>query len=178
MTMVLIKRGDKRDDGRPAAGMFDPLEECDMPSVWNGGHVARRIGDGMTTLRLLPMGGSRTASCAWPQYAYTFDDLVGQKKQGELEATQRLQNRTRVSPGVREIMRAVMTCYWPMHYLYVTHPHLCEAVNAVSLAHSFELPIEWVVRKRGGYVDTWRNRWVEGCEIIAEGLIVDREPVF
>jgi len=165
----------KRDQSRSA--MLDPLD-CDRPTIWIGPHVGRRISEGMQTLRLLPMGNAGGSNTAWPPYTYEFDDLVAQKEQGELEKTQRMQNRTRVSPSVREITQAVMSCYWPMQYLFLTYPHLCEAVNAVAMAHSLGRDADWVTRKRGGYGDTWRSRHDKGCDLIADYLNRDRVLVF
>lgn len=89
-----------------------------------------------------------------------------------------MQNRTRVSPSVSEITRAIEVCYWPMKFLALKYSHLCEAVSAVALAHSLDLDAGWVTRKRGGYADTWRERHDQGCEIIAGCLIQERVPVF
>lgn len=160
---------------------LDLLEEqTDVPPpTWSGAHVGLRITEGFVTFRTMQVKDYSTeARTAWPSYMYEFDDLVEQQKQGELERTQQQQNRTRVSPSVREIARAIEVCYWPMKYLSVRYPWLCEAVNAVSLAHALERDAGWVTRKRGGYADTWRARHDEGCEIIAAGLLADRVPVF
>jgi hypothetical protein len=173
MMSILIKR----EDCEP----FNPLDLADalqLPPLWNGPHVGLRITEGFLTFRALPLGDKGGAASTWPPYLYEFDDLVEQHKQGELERTMAQQNRTRVSPSVREITRAIEVCYWPMKYLGALHPQLCEAVNAVALAHSLDRDAGWVTRKRGGFADTWRQRHDRGCEIIADGLIRQRVPVF
>jgi hypothetical protein len=157
--------------------LFNPKDDV-LPSAWSGPHVGRRITEGFATLRLLPMRGKTGARSAWPSYMYEFEDLLAQQEQGELERTMQQQNRTRVSPSVREIARMERVTYWPTRYLWTLHPQLCEAVNAVALAHSLGLDAGWVTRKRAGYADTWRDRHDRGCEIIAAGLIRDRVPVF
>jgi hypothetical protein len=149
-----------------------------LPSVWSGPHVALRLTEGFTTLRLLPMRDKTGARSAWPAYLHEFEDLLAQQEQGELERTMQQQNRTRVSPSVQEIARMEQVTYWPTRYLWALHPQLCEAVNAVTLAHALGLDAGWVTRKRGGYADTWRARHDQGCEIIAAGLIRDRVSVF
>jgi hypothetical protein len=160
---------------------LDLLEEQTdvLPPTWNGAHVGLRIAEGFVTFRAMSLKDYSTeARTAWPPYMYEFDDLVEQQKQGELERTQQQQNRTRVSPSVREIARAIEVCYWPVKYLSAAHPALCEAVNAVSLAHALDRDAGWVTRKRGGYADTWRARHDAGCEIIAAQLTADRVWVF
>src|SRR5262245_57956718 len=115
---------------------FDPLDDQEvLPSVWSGEHVGLRLIEAMQTLRLLP-GGSSSASSAWPPYLYEFDDLVEQQKQGELERTQKIQNRTRVLPSLSEITRMETVIWWPMHFLMMGTPQLVEAVMWLSHAHS------------------------------------------
>lgn len=171
--MLLIKRD-------PNLEPFDPLDiVSDLPPQWSGPHVGLRLVDGFETLRAMPLGDHKSsAGSAWPSYMYEFDDLLAQQKQGELERTMRAQNRTRVSPSVREITRAIEVCYWPTKYLSHEHLHLCEAVNAVAFAHALGFDAGWVTRKRGGYPDTWRTRHDHGCELIAEKLIANRVTVF
>lgn len=66
---------------------------------------------------------------------------------------------------------------WPAQHL-AQLPPLLVAVNAVSLAHALDRDVGWVANKRGGYADTWRQRYDEGCSIIARGLRACRSPVF
>jgi hypothetical protein len=167
---VLIKR--------EAGANLKLLDEPGLPPRWDGPHVGMRITEGFVTFRSLPLGDKGGASAAWPAYMYEWEDLLAQQAQGELERTMQLQNRTRVSPSVTEITRAIEVCYWPAKYLSVRHPQLCEAVNAVALAHALDRDAGWVTRKRGGYADTWRTRHDHGCEIIAAELTRDRVLVF
>jgi hypothetical protein len=155
----------------------EPITEP-LPSTWNGPHVGLRITQGFTTLLRLPGGVRLGAQTAWPAYLYEFDDLVAQQEQGELERTQEQQNRTRILPSADEIARAIDVTYWPAKYLHGRHPELCEAVNAVALAHALGLDAGWVTRKRGSVADTWRRRRDLGCERIAVGLVKDRVSVF
>jgi hypothetical protein len=173
----LIKRIEGVEPLGYSDDLFNPKVDA-LPSMWSGPHVGRRITEGFQTIRALPLGDQTGAASAWPAYLYEFDDLVEQQKQGELERTHQIQNRTRVSPSVTEITRAYEVLYWPMKYLHLKHAQLCEAVNAVALAHSLERDAGWVTRKRGGYADTWRARHDQGCELIAEGLQRDLVPVF
>lgn len=89
-----------------------------------------------------------------------------------------IQNQTRVQPSMRDVTAADEVLGWPARYLARLHPQLCVAVNCVSLAHSLDKPAEWIVRKRGGFADTWRRRHDDGCTIIAAALIEDRVSVF
>jgi hypothetical protein len=131
------------------------------------------------TLRAMPLKEYSTeVRAAWVPYLYEFDDLIAQADQYELERTQQAQNRTRVSPSAEQIARMDKALYWPTQYLNRAAPELCEAVNAVALAHSLGLDAGWITKKRGGYADTWRQRHDEGCEVIAIGLVGDRVPVF
>ena len=159
---------------------FDPLDVVDeLPPVWNGPHVGLRLVEGFETLRALPLGDhAGSAASAWPAYTYEWEDLLAQHKQGELERTMAAQNRTRLSPSMRDITRAIEACYWPTRFLYGVQPQLCEAVNAVAFAHALGFDADWVTRKRGGYADTWRARHDHGCEIIADGLTAARVTVF
>ena len=116
-------------------------------------------------------------SSAWPAYAYTFEDLLAQQAQGELERTQQLQNRIRLLPSSREVQRMEQCIVWPAEYL-ARLIHLLRAVNAVALAHSLDRDSGWIANKRGGYADTWRERHDQGCDIIARGLRACRLPVF
>jgi hypothetical protein len=168
---ILIRRSVNAD-----AINFDLAEE--LPALWTGRHVARRITEGFVTLEQLPQGDRLSTRTAWPAYRYEWEDLLAQQEQGELERTTQMQNRTHVSPSIRDITRADEVCYWPMKYLAAKHLHLCVAVNAIALAHSLGFDAGWVTRKRGGYADTWRDRHDRGCEIIAAGLVADRVPVF
>jgi hypothetical protein len=158
---------------------FNPLDRDDddaPPSVWTGPHVSRRIVEAMMVLRLLPSGGGGGSS-AWPVYQYEFDDLVAQRAQYQLELTQKMQNRARVSPSLNEITRMEAAIWWPMRYLR-SREHLLKAVNWISFAHSLDRDAGWVVTKLGGYADTWRRNNDAGCEIISDGLIKERELVF
>ena len=157
-------------------GILDIAEA--LPKLWTGPHVALRITEGFVTLKQIPGGDRLSTRTAWPSYRYEFEDLIAQQEQGELEQTMQMQNRTHVSPSIRDIARSDEVCYWPMKYLAAKHLEFCVAVNAIALAHSLGLDAGWVTRKRGGYADTWRDRHDQGCEIIAAGLIADRVPVF
>ena len=154
---------------------FDPLD--DAPSTWDGPHVGRRLCEAMRTIRLLPMPAVAGYRGNWPPYVYEFDDLVAQEKQGELERTQKLQNRTRLLPSLREITHMEIAICWPVMFLSRSM-HIVIAVNAVALAHSLERDAGWVAAKRGGYADTWRQRHDQGCEIIARELRAGLVPVF
>ncbi|KRQ99255.1 hypothetical protein [Bradyrhizobium valentinum] len=160
---------------------FNPLEDAVMediaPSTWNGPHVGKRLAEAMRTLRTLPVGAGGGSGNAWPPYCYEFDDLVAQKEQGELEQTQKIQNRVRVMPSLSDVSRMEIAIFWPAQFLG-HRPELMTAVNAVALAHSMERDAGWVTRKRGGYADTWRARHDAGCVVIADGLHFDRVPVF
>ena len=158
---------------------FDPLDADQevLPSVWTGEHVGLRLVEAMQTLRLLP-SVCRATSSAWPPYLYEFDDLVEQHKQGELERTQKIQNRTRVLPSLNEISRMETVIWWPMHFLMFGSPQLVEAVMWLSHAHSIGRDVDWVVRKRGGFAETWLSRHAHGCEIIAAGLMTEKVRVF
>jgi hypothetical protein len=125
---------------------------------------------------MLPLGiGGR--SSPWPPYAYTFDDLLAQHEQGELERTQAMQNRIRLLPSSREVQRMEVAICWPAQFLSRKF-ELLRSVNAVALAHSLDRDSGWIAAKRGGYADTWRERHDQGCDIIARGLRACRVPVF
>jgi hypothetical protein len=157
---------------RPPLDLLDD----DAPPLWTGPHVGRRLTEAMVTLRELPMGNGGGTSC-WPAYSYTFEDLLGQQAQGELERTQQQQNRIRLLPSLRAISEMETAIVWPAEYLGRL-PDLLRAVNAVALAHSLDRDSGWVAAKRGGDGDTWRQRHDAGCAIIAQGLRACRTPVF
>jgi hypothetical protein len=155
---------------------FDVLDDV-VPAIWSGPHVGRRLTEAMRTLRLLPIATIAGYRAAWPAYSYEWDDLVEQAKQGELERTQQLQNRTRLLPGLVEVTRMEIAIQWPAEFL-ARSLHIIVAVNAVALAHALDRDSGWVAAKRGGYGDTWRARHDQGCEIIAGRLSAQRLPVF
>jgi hypothetical protein len=148
----------------------------EVPSTWSGPHVGRRLSEAMRTLALLPMGNGG-GHAAWPPYAYTFEDLLAQHEQGELERTQALQNRIRLLPSSREVQRMETAICWPAEFL-AKQFELLQATNAVALARSLDRDAGWIAAKRGGYADTWRERHDQGCDIIARGLRCFRVPVF
>jgi hypothetical protein len=154
---------------------LDILDE--LPARWDGPHVGRRLMEAMQTLRLLPMGGAIGFRPMWPPYCYEFEDLVAQEKQGELERTQKLQNRTRAMPPLRAITAMERALVWPATYL-APRLEIAQATNCVALAHALDRDVGWVAAKRGGYADTWRQRHDLGCEIIAQGLRTARVPIF
>jgi len=159
----------------PTSVPFDPLD--DAPGVWSGLHVGRRLTEAMRTLRMLPLGLSSGYGSTWPPYCYEWDDLVAQEQTAELERTQKLQNRTRVLPGIVEIGRMEIAICWPAEFLRPRF-EIIVAVNWVAMAHSLDRDAGWVAVKRGGYADTWRQRHDVGCEIIARGLREQLVPVF
>lgn len=171
--LLLIRRDDPLK--------FNPLEDGVMddvaPAIWSGPHVGKRIAEGMRTLRMLPMRAVAGYCATWPAYAYEFEDLLAQQEQGELEKTQRMQNRARLLPSYSDVTRMEITICWPAHFLAQAE-HLMRAVNLVALAHSMERDSEWVAGERGGYADTWRNRHDKGCDVIADGLRRRLVPVF
>ncbi|MFH0301414.1 hypothetical protein AAFX91_30185 [Bradyrhizobium sp. 31Argb] len=160
---------------------FNPLEDIEMediaPSVWSGPHVGKRLSEAMRTLRMLPMRAVQGYCGAWPSYAYEFEDLLAQHEQGELEKTQRMQNRARLLPSYSDVTRMEAAVYWPARFLGQAD-WLMRAVNMVALAHSLERDAGWVAAQCGGYADTWRDRHDKGCEVIARGLGTAFVPVF
>jgi hypothetical protein len=174
--MLLIKRDPKikRSD-------FDPLHiEEELPTTWTGPHVALRLTEAFITVLKMP---NRDRGClgirsAWPAYMHEFEDLLAQQAQGELERTQEAQNRVRIPPTSAEIAAMEKALSWPATHLSVEHPDLLVAVNMLALAYALGLDAGWVSKKRGGFADTWRQRYDEGCCIIAAALIKARVTVF
>ncbi|WP_166304242.1 hypothetical protein [Bradyrhizobium sp. 2S1] len=160
---------------------FNPLEDAVMedipPTIWDGPHVGKRLSEAMRTLRMLPMQAVAGYGGSWPAYSYEFEDLLAQQEQGELEKTQRMQNRTRIMPSYSDVTRMEAAIVWPARYLNGAR-HLMRAVNAVAMAHSLERDAGWVAVKRGGYADTWRANHDRGCDVIAAGLRAEMVPVF
>jgi hypothetical protein len=161
---------------------WNPLDPPPVPKTWTGPHVGLRLCEGLRTLKALPLNGHfhglRSLASWWPAYRYEFEDLLAQTETAELERTMRAQNVAKVQPSAHAVAIAEAAIYWPMKYLGQRFPDLAVAVNAVALAHSIERDAGWVVRKRGGFADTWRSRHDRGCDLIATGLTADRTPVF
>jgi hypothetical protein len=182
--LSLSQRKRTRSAARPRGAHVRPSSDQelelalldDTPAIWTGPHVGRRLTEAMRTLALLPMPGVG-GYAAWPAYSYEWEDLLAQHEQGELERSQQLQNRIRLLPSSREVQRMEAAISWPAQHL-AQLPPLLVAVNAVSLAHALDRDVGWVANKRGGYADTWRQRYDEGCSIIALGLRACRSPVF
>jgi hypothetical protein len=158
---------------------FHPLDDDEiLPAIWNGDHVGLRLSEALRTLRMLPGGGTGGSISVWPPYLYEFEDLLAQQKQGELERTMKIQNRTRLSPSLNEISRMEVVILWPMQHLLTRASHLIEPVMWLSHAYSIERDASWVTRRRGGFVDTWQARYAQGCALIADGLIAEKVMVF
>lgn len=148
-----------------------------VPPRWSGDHVGLRLTEAFRTLRLIPMPrGVAGFLCPWPAYAYTWEDLLAQQEQGELERTMQLQNRTRLQPSWQEVSRMERAIGWPAEYL--RERHLAAAVNHVALAYALDRDCAWVVQRYGGFADTWRDRHAVGCAEIASGLHAARIAVW
>jgi hypothetical protein len=169
--MAILIRREKLEE--PLDPLWMPEE---LPAKWDGPHVGLRITEAFVTVLKMP-GGRGGYRSLWPAYMYEFDDLVAQQEQGELEITQRTQNKVRIAPSSQEITRMEAALAWPMTYLSA-HPELMVSVNMVSLAHALGFDAGWAAKKRGGFADTWRQRHARGCEDIALVLVLDRMPVF
>jgi hypothetical protein len=119
------------------------------PARWTGEHVGLRLSEAMRTLRLLPpvrVAGFRNS---WPRYVHEFEDLLGQQQQGELELTQRLQNRVRLVPSLRDVTQMDSQSHGRPRFS-AGHAELVVAVNMVALAHALDRDCGWVARRRGG----------------------------
>jgi hypothetical protein len=168
----------RRTKGIEPIGFSDLFaEEEASPTAWNAAHVGLRLVEAFTTVLKMP-GGRTGYRSLWPAYMYEFDDLVAQAEQGELEITQRTQNKVRIAPSTPEITTMEKALAWPMKFLSAKHPQICEAVNMISLAHALGRDAGWCAKKRGGFADDWRQRHDRGCEDIALGLVLDRMGVF
>jgi hypothetical protein len=114
MNCILLRRAED-------APKFNPLEDAVLdditPSIWDGPHVGKRLAEAMRTLRILPMGGAAGYGGTWPPYSYEFEDLLAQQEQGELEKTQRLQNRVRLLPSYSDVTRMEAAICWPAQYV-------------------------------------------------------------
>jgi hypothetical protein len=156
---------------------FSPLDDDAPPATWSGSRVSRRLVEGFKTLRLIPLKGMPTGfKNAWPPYMVEWEDLLAQQAQGELEATQRQQNRVRLQPSLRDVTRAEAVVCWPL-YLKDREPLLL-AVNRVGWAFALDRDATFVAARHGGMSETWLARYVQGCDVIAAGLRRDRVPVF
>jgi hypothetical protein len=165
---------------------FNPLEDGAMdevlPAQWHGPHVGVRIADAFITLSRLPASMARSSLGFWPDYQYSWQDMLAQMEQAEEEQLRekRNANRVRLAPGRQEITRMEQSICWPMQYLGHA-PQLALAVNIKAMALAFGRDEQWVGRKyapNGGRADLCqRNNW-EGCALIAEALIRDKVAVF
>jgi hypothetical protein len=137
---------------RPPYALLD-----DAPPQWTGPHVGRRLCEAMQTLKELPMGNGGGHSC-WPAYSYTFEDLVWQQEQGELERTQQQQNRIRLMPSLRAISGMETAIVWPAEYLGL--PICCApSTRSRSPIRSTAIAAGWrpsaaAMATRGGSVTT------------------------
>jgi hypothetical protein len=156
---------------------FSPLDDDAPPATWSGNWVSRRLIEGFKTLRLIPFKGKPTGfKNAWPPYMVEWEDLVARQEQGELEVTQREQNRVRLQPSLRDVTRAEAVVCWPL-YLKDREPLLL-AVNRVGWAFALDRDATFVAARHGGMSETWLGRYLRGCGAIADGLRRDHVPVF
>jgi hypothetical protein len=124
----------RRTKGIEPIGFSDLFaEEEALPTAWNAAHVGLRLVEAFTTVLKMP-GGRTGYRSLWPAYMYEFDDLVAQAEQGELEITQRTQNKVRIAPSTPEITTMEKALAWPMKFLSAKHPQICEAVNDLARA--------------------------------------------
>ena len=165
--------------------LAEALEQIDDPrrrssAMKSGPHVGRRLTEAMRTLSCLPMGEAVPSRSLWPPYSYEWSDLLAQNEQGELERTQHQQNTIRLLPSCARDDPDGNGDLWPAQFLSA-HPSLLQAVNAVARNCPCALILatrSWVAKGDGGYADTWRERYDQGCDVIARGLSADRVPVF
>jgi hypothetical protein len=156
---------------------FNPLNGDAPPATWSGNWVSRRLVEGFKTLRLIPLKGMPTGfKNAWPPYMVEWEDLLAQQEQGQLEATQREQNRVRLQPCLRDVTRAEAIVCWPL-YLKDREPLLL-AVNRVGWAFALDRDATFVAAQHGGMSETWLARYLLGCGVIADGLGRDRVLLF
>jgi hypothetical protein len=148
-----------------------------VPARWNGEHVGLRLIEAMRTLSKIPMRRRLGFAHSWPTHAYEFADLLAQQEQGELERTMQERNHIGIRPSLQEMTAMETAVAWPAAFLS-DRLDLAAAVNGVSLAHALDRDIRWLVRRRGGYIDTWRQRHADGCNLIAAGLRRARTRVF
>jgi hypothetical protein len=145
---------------------FNLLDEDHPPPEWSGDWVSHRWVDGLKTLRLIPLKGMPSGfKNAWPPCLVEWEDLLAQQEQGELEATQREQNRVRLQPSLRDVTRADL------------EPVLL-AFNRVGWAYACERDATFVASRHGGCAETHLARYIKGCTLISDRLRVDRVPVF
>jgi hypothetical protein len=156
---------------------FNLLDEDHPASKWCGDWVSRRWVDRLKTLRLSPLKGMPSGfKNAWPPYLVEWEDLLAQQEQGELEATQREQNRARLQPSLRDVTRAEAVVCWPLYLK--DRAHLLRAVNRVGWAFAPDRDATFVAAQHGGMSETWLARYLQGCGVIADGLGRDHVPVF
>jgi len=162
---------------------FDPLSDFNLldedhpPPKWCGGWVSRRWVDGLKTLRLIPLKGMPSGfKNAWPPYLVEWEDLLARQEQGELEATQREQNRVRLQPSLRDVTRAETVVCWPLYLK--DRMHLLPAFNRVGWAYACERDATFAASRHGGRAETHLARYTKGCALVSDRLRVDRVPVF
>jgi len=170
----------RSDELRPAFPLPDTNEREVVPDRWNGPHVGLRVMEAFRTLSCIPASkGPKMFGEAWPAYSYEWGDLMAQQEQDadEQRHHQKAQNQSKEMPSVEAVTRMERCLYWPAHYLWF-ECDLLFAVNRLASAYALDRDAEWVVRKFGGFADTWRAEHDKGCGRIAEGLILDRVAVF
>ena len=124
-------------------GPVEPQEDATAPSRWDGGHVGLRLCEAFRTLRSIPLAnGARGFQPCWPAYCYSWEDLLAQAEQGELEKTMAERNRIRVTPPGKDVTRMEIALRWPAQHLR-KRPELAGAVNRVALAHALERDAGW-----------------------------------
>jgi hypothetical protein len=156
---------------------FNLLDEDHPPPKWSGDWVSHRWVDGLKTLRLIPLKGMPSGfKNAWPPYLVEWEDLLAQQEQGELEATQREQNRVRLLPSLRDVTRAETVVCWPL-YLADLEPVLL-AFNRVGWAYACERDATFVASQHGGCAETHLARYTKGCALVSDRLRGKRAPVF
>jgi hypothetical protein len=148
-----------------------------LPAQWDGPHVAVKLAEAFVTLLRMP-AATRPAGFknSWPAYRHDWADLLAQVE-GELDATMRERNRVRLQPTVKAVTEMEIAIFWPMQFLRHL-PDVAAATNWVTFAHVIDRDCRWLARRRGGSAKTWRDRHLEGCEIIARGLRAARTPVW
>lgn len=172
----LVSQSGIVDDWHPLDGVSAPEI---IPECWTAAHVGLRLSQAFITLRRMPMaGGPREFGRAWPQYRIEWEDLLAQEETAREAAKlrERAQNRVRELPSSEDVSRMEQAIVWPARY--VVHEGHRNAVQKMALALSLERDAEWVVRKFGGFIDTWINWDRFGRAVIAVGLDADNVPVF
>jgi hypothetical protein len=151
-----------------------------LPSAWTADHVAIRLVDAFTILRKLPKPrGPKSPGNSWPEYAYTFADVVGWSDLPAGERAERDKDLNKVSdrPTSRDLAIMEAAFEW-LRWLRTVDDAIARIIALTSHTKASDGSIRALCRAKGWHRATVDRKVDRGLQFIVDHLIETRADVF